>query len=70
MEQSTMVTLPRSATKQVWRPKQVVPWVHSKFVADKSIIALRNKNMDDVLLNRHFLPILIIIDVFGTQAFP
>jgi hypothetical protein len=25
MEQSTMVTLPRSATKQVWRPKQVVP---------------------------------------------
>jgi hypothetical protein len=40
-------------------------------VADKVIIALRSKNMDDVLLNHRFLPILIIIDVFfGTQALP
>jgi hypothetical protein len=39
-------------------------------VADKAIIVLSSKNMDDVLLNHHFLPILIIINVFGTQALP
>jgi hypothetical protein len=34
MEQSTTITSARLATKKVWRPKQVVPWVHNKFVAD------------------------------------
>jgi hypothetical protein len=38
-------------------------------VADKAIITLRSKNMDDVLLNHHFLPILIIIDVFWHASF-
>jgi hypothetical protein len=65
MEQPTVVTPMRSTTtKQVWRPKQVVPWVHSKFMANKAIITLRSKNMDDVLLIIIFLPILIIIYVF------
>jgi hypothetical protein len=44
MDQWAAVISARSATtKQVWRPKQVVPWVESKFMADKAIIALRSK---------------------------
>jgi hypothetical protein len=38
-------------------------------VADKAIIVLKSKNMDDVLLNHSFLPILIIIDVFWHASF-
>jgi hypothetical protein len=30
-------------TKQEWRPKNVVPWFESKFMADKAIITLRRK---------------------------
>jgi hypothetical protein len=44
MEQQAVVIPARSAaTKQVWMPKQVVPWVKSKFMTDKAIIALRSK---------------------------
>jgi hypothetical protein len=51
MEQRAVVIPARSAaTKHVWRPKQVVSWVESKFMADKAIIALRSKNMSDELL--------------------
>jgi hypothetical protein len=54
MEQSTVVTPTRSATRQVWRPKQVVPWVHSKFVADKVIIALRRKKYGRYIVKSSF----------------
>jgi hypothetical protein len=44
MEKRAAVIPARSTiTKQVWRPKQVVPWFESKFMADEAIIALRNK---------------------------
>jgi hypothetical protein len=44
MEQRAAVIPARSATtKQVWRPRQVVPWVESRFTAHKAIITLRSK---------------------------
>jgi hypothetical protein len=44
MEQrAAMIPARPAITKQVWRPKQVVPWFERKFMADKAIIALRRK---------------------------
>jgi hypothetical protein len=43
VQQAAVLPARPTITKQVWRPKKVVPWFESKFMANKAIIALRRK---------------------------